>query len=184
MLSAIAAGLSDGQFPEASRITGYNRQQLSAAKERFDLWLDGDVEALYDARGKIREDSTPVEWLDFGKRYWLSQCRASEKAKDSIRDPKNRADKSRYRIHWKEDNVDVLYQKCLPAGKEELSTDFHISAKQFREVKPFQVKSAGRDVCMCIYHLRWELMCSALRTARQGMRDSGAVKCQCEIHHN
>ena len=95
---------------------------------------------LYDTRGKVRDDSTPQDWLEFARTFWLSSCRASEKAKDSIRDPKNRSDKTAYRIHWKEDNIRTLWLKCIAAGKQELSDEYEINERQFRESKPFQIK--------------------------------------------
>jgi len=136
---------------------------------------------LYDTRGKVRDDSTPQGWLRFARTFWLSACRASEKAKDSVRDPKNRADKTTYRIHWKEENIRSLWLKCIAAGKQELCDEYDINERQFRESKPFQIRNGGRDVCLCVYHLRWQLMVAGLSTARSTMIDSGAVKCKCDL---
>ena len=179
--SAIVAGLKEGEFSEAARQTSFDRQQLTRAQERFGSWLDGDIEQLFETRGKARSDATPPEWLEFAHRFWLDICRPSEKAKDSLRDPKNRSDLSQYRIHWKEQPIRTLHQKCNLAGQEELCAEYNINERQFRESMPFQVKPAGREVCLCVYHLRWQLMVAGLNTARETLRNSGAIKCDCDL---
>jgi len=55
---------------------------------------------------------------------------------------------------------------------------FHWSEKKTREYRPFQVKPAHREVCYCIYHLRFNLFVEALFFFRKRNRDSGACNCK------
>ena len=44
---------------------------------------------------------------------------------------------------------------------------------KFRELRPFYVKEATRETCMCIYHLRWTEFSSALLKYRSTCRAQG-----------
>ena len=52
---------------------------------------------------------------------------------------------------------------------------------KFRELRPFYVKDATRETCMCIYHLRWTEMANALLKYRQTCRAQGVSTCSCNF---
>ena len=60
----------------------------------------------------MRSDKIPDEWVTHAVEIWASHTRRSERAKDSVRNPKNKADKRLYRVHWLEvrmgDILDVI----------------------------------------------------------------------------
>ena len=59
--------------------------------------------------------------------------------------------------------------------------DFHMGRTQFRELRPFYVKDATRETCMCIYHLRWAEFSSSLLTYRNQLRKEKVSSCNCNF---
>lgn len=50
----------------------------------------------------------------------------------------------------------------MPAIEAIAAAEFHWSSWYTTKVRPFFVKNAGRELCVCIYHLRWEIMVESL----------------------
>ena len=119
--SAIACELEHGQFRRAQRMTSLRREKLAAGHARFHAWLEGEVESLYDTRGAERSDRYPEEHRQWTHQFWLDECRASEKAKDGIRNPHDRSDKQYHRLHWCTESKKNLHAKCIEEGKLQFS---------------------------------------------------------------
>lgn len=97
--------------------------------------------------------------------------RVSEKAADEMRDPADRKAPDRYRIIWLEERVGVMYEAMLKAGKAKFGAAlFHMSWTYFLDLRPFYVKDATRETCMCVYHLRWTEMANSLHSYRTALR--------------
>lgn len=59
------------------------------------------------------------------------------------------------------------------------AVEFHWSWWYTKKVRPFFVKDGGRDVCVCVYHLRFEIFIESLYNYRKRLR--GDLKlCKCE----
>jgi hypothetical protein len=160
--SAISNRCTKGQLAVVSKEFGVPEDKLVDGQSRFLEWFDGDREKLVDFRGAVRSDKLPEEWVELAVRVWTEETRRSEKTKDSIRHPHNRADKTSYRIHYMEERLSDIHKKVIVEGKKVYGNEFHMSHIFTAQCKPFWVKDATREVCLCIYHLRFELMCEAL----------------------
>ena len=68
----------------------------------------------------------------------------------------------------------------LAAGKKEFGPDFHLSMTYFSDLRPFYVKDATRDTCVCVYHMRWREFADGLRNYRHNMRTNGISTCKCK----
>ena len=60
-------------------------------------------------------------------------------------------------------------------------SDFHLGRTKFRELRPFYVKDATRETCMCIYHLRWAEFSSGLLNYRNQLRKEKVSLCNCNF---
>jgi hypothetical protein len=109
--------------------------------------------------------------------------RYSERAKDKIRDPANRTSKETFRIGWLEARIGDVYEAMKKAGKTEWS-DFHMSQTVFSELRPFYIKDATRETCMCIYHMRFDEMYSGLSKYRRKQRELKITNCSCCVPRN
>ena len=97
----------------------------------------------------------PTAWSDFGEECWDDLTRASECAKDDVRDPRagplgvHRT----HRIHWINTRIDDMVDIITALGKEHFKTDdFHISKWKLLDLKKY-------------YH-RWQLICTKLSCYR------------------
>ena len=150
----------------------------------FDLAYDG----LFDARSKVRSDAYSQEQIDWiVSECWLSDdfTRESEQKKHEVYDPHSRQkDRKHHRLRWLEYPLGEFYQRCkeraaakaIQAGWEDFSPSKWTIAKH----RPFWVKDATRDVCLCRYHLEFDLLAKGLTTLRR------AIKCpnDCEACKN
>ena len=84
-----------------------------------------------------------------------------------MRNPKDRKDKELYRVYFKEVPTFIIHEDIVKTGKENFGSTFHWSEKMTRKVRPFEIKPAHREVCACIYHLRWDLFAEALHNFRK-----------------
>ena len=170
---------------DVANAIGLNPRLVSQCKERFDaLCNDGDWEQLFDDRGAVRSDELPEEWVEFALLYWTDEdlgfVRRSEKMSAAIRDPKDRK-APKQRLFTLEARIGDMYEAMKAAGKERFGADFHFGLTKFRELRPFFVKDATRETCMCIYHLRWTQYCDALLKYRHTCRQMGVSTCQCSF---
>lgn len=204
-MQVIATAVSRAAALAPSRVTvkeigdalGLNPRMISRCTERFDALTDCDWEQLFDDRGAERADKLPSEWKEFATLFWTDEMladeqgsmynyvRASEKKSDEVRDPTDRKSDERFRIHWLQENVGVMYQEMvLRRGTLEFGDGFHCSWKEFLLLRPFYVRKATRETCMCVYHMRWDEFASGLLTYRKTMRQQGVSKCSCSIPQN
>ena len=89
-----------------------------------------------------------------------------------MRNPKDKADKKLYPWHCLETRREDLHKVvALAKGTARFGANFKFSYALFKSVEPFQIHAAGRETCLCRYHLRFEYMAIALyqyRKARAG----------------
>ena len=67
------------------------------------------------------------------------------------------------------------------SGLKKFGDKFHLGLTKFRELRPFYVKDASRETCMCIYHLRWQQYCDALLKYRTTCRQMKVSTCSCSF---
>jgi hypothetical protein len=170
---------------DVANALGLNARLVSECKARFDaLSNDGEWELLFDDRGAVRSDELPEEWVKFALNYWTDEdlgfVRRSEKMSDAIRDPNNRKDPKK-RLYTLEARIGDMYESMKAAGLRKFGADFHLGMTKFRELRPFYVKDATRETCMCIYHLRWQQYCDALLKYRTTCRQMKVSTCSCSF---
>lgn len=105
--------------------------------------------------------------------------RRSERTADEIRDPKDRKSPSRFRILWLEERVNLIYETMLRMGKSMFGSEFTMSWPYFLNLRPFYVKAATRETCMCVYHLRWREFSDGLLRYRNTLRQQKVATCSC-----
>ena len=174
--SAIASNYPQRKLGQLALATGATTKQLSKAQKRWKDWCDGTAEIFYDKRGQERSDKLPDEWLELATDVWMDLTRPSEKAKDSLKHPKKRKDETMYRIRWQECLTSEVHDEIMLRGKERFGEDFHFSMWYVLKCRPFFVKPAGRDVCLCVYCLRFALQVEALH---QHYKTCRAMGCAC-----
>lgn len=112
----------------------------------------------------------------------------------------HRHDKKLYRIHWLEVRIRDMHELIISEGKRKFDhaaveaipatehseaieakpeVQFHWSWWYTTKVRPFFVKDAGRDVCVCIYHLRFDLFVEAIFNYVKRLRCDLKV-CNCQ----
>lgn len=147
---------------------GLERHMISKCEGRFAALSDGEWEELFGDRQALRADCTSPEWKEFALQFWIDPfltdaegqaynfVRRSERKADEIRDPNDRKSSERFRIYWLEERIHVMYGAMMRAGMEKFGDGvFHLSWPAFVVLRPFYVKNAKRETCMCVYHLRW-----------------------------
>ena len=175
---------------------GLSPELISQCKWRFEsLVHDCEWEQLFDVRGAPRNDALSDDWREHALSFWTDQelldsacqpygfVRYSERAKDQIRDPANRTSKETFRIGWLEARVGDVYEAMKAAGKAKWSS-FHMSQTVFSELRPFYIKAATRETCLCIYHMRWAELCSGCTTYRHKLREQKLSRCNCPVPKN
>jgi hypothetical protein len=191
-----AAARNGVSYKDIGQRLGLSAEVIGKCKERFDeLQNDGKWEQLFDDRGAVRNNALPEERKKFALQFWTDAellnsdgqqygfVRYSERAKDEIRDPANRTSKETFRIAWLEARVGDVYEAMKKAGVAKWP-DFHMSQTVFSELRPFFVKDATRETCMCIYHMRWSELCSASTTFRRTLREQKITSCKCCVPKN
>lgn len=179
---------------------GANVERLSEGRKHWSQWVDGTSESLMDLRGKIRSDSMDEEWIDFAIGIWKDNARRSERAKDSLRNPRDKSDRVLYRVYWLEVRIGDIHELILKEGKRKFNkpavtavaatdssaavqaqaaVEFHWSWWYTTKVRPFFVKPAGREVCVCVYHLRFDLFVEANYNYLKRLR-SDLKLCSCQ----
>ena len=124
--------------------------------------------------------------------------------RDKLRNPNDRSDEEVYTIHYRETTISTLHKDCVEQGTEKwpkmdpcsddeydvASTEeffelvrvrqgFQVSYRVYSDCKPFQIRTAKRDQCLCIWHLRFEYLAEALYNYWKGRREAGKVECSC-----
>ena len=201
MAVSIAVGGCQASLSAISETLGADRSALGAARKHWLAWCKGDGELLVAFRGRVRADKTPEDWVEFVRRAWLEEeiTRAAESSHDSLRNPHDKNDKESYRIHWLEMRRGAAVKKIQELGKAQFPGSFQYSDGRERPdgfelsytiimfIMPFQVKPAGRHVCLCRYHLQWQYMVEGYYNYRVHLRRVNSdVKrdCKCELTSN
>ena len=133
----------------------------------------------------------PEIHVDFAQQFWTDPfladadgsaynfVRRSEKQSDEMRDPLDRKSDKRYRIVWLEARIGDMYEAMLKRGKEIFGAFFKFSWPSFLQLRPFHVKNATRETCMCVYHLRFREFANGLINYRQKLRTQKVSSCNC-----
>ena len=90
--SAIANACPPRKLHVISQELGVPVDQLALGRKHWSEWVNGDRESLMELRGKIRWDSTNEAWIEFAIGIWKDNTRRSERAKDSLRNPRDKSD--------------------------------------------------------------------------------------------
>lgn len=179
-----AAHYTKTSYKEIGEVLGLDARMIGECARRFDeLRNDGSWEQLYDDRGAERSDKLGQAWREFAVLYWtdpnLGFVRASEVARDTIRNPKDLSDRLPYRKHYLQKTVAEGHADMLAAGKTTFGSSFHLSFTYFSDLRPFYVKDASRDTCVCVYHMRWRELADGLFNYRRKLRTQKISTCQC-----
>jgi len=175
---------------------GLAPELIGKCKASFNKLVDDcEWEQLFDDHRAVRCDTLPDKWKAHGLQFWTDAelldpagqlygfVRYSERAKDQIRDPANRTSKETFRIAWLEACVRDVYAAMKAAG-EATWPDFHMSLTVFSGLRPFYVKDATRETCMCIYHMRWVELCLGGAAYRHKLREHQTAACSCPVLKN
>ena len=194
MYLPLAHAANNASDRKVADLLNLNRKQLSAARERLKQVSEDENGQLIPFRGAQRSDSLPEEWVEFAVQYWTANTRVSEQRKDTITDKHNRKDKTPHRIHFLESSVGMLYVRFNRDGAIQFKTQiemnlmpqWHFSTASFRACRPFFVKSAKQDCCVCTYHLHFDFITNGIRKLRLGLREMmpAGDRCDCRIHCN
>lgn len=175
---------------------GLNPRLISECRARFDSLTDSDWESIFDDRSAIRSDKLPEEWIEFATEFWTEPdltdenneaynfTRRAESASKVVRNPDDRKSRETHRVHWLEERVQLIYAAMLKRGAQVFGGSFHFSWPSFLELRPYYVKDATRETCMCIYHMRFDEMATGLLTYRRTLRQQNISTCKCEIPKN
>ena len=92
-------------------------QQLALGRKHWSEWCNGDTDTIMELRGKVRSDAMNEEWISFAVSVRTDNTRRSERAKDSLRNPRDKSDKVLYRVHWLEVRIGDIHDLILKEGK-------------------------------------------------------------------
>jgi hypothetical protein len=184
VLTAIArapelASVSMSAVADAVHLGSHGVEQLHARLPFSHKFLDeGVLEALFDPRCKVRSDAVPAEkinWIVYD--CWCSDdfSRESEKKKDEIFDPSTRkSGRSHHRLRWLETPLMMLYEQVKERAKKRWE-GWAPSSWFIRQHRPYWVKDATRDVCLCRYHLQWDCFAKGFSQLRK------KLECKCNV---
>ena len=181
-----------------------DRSWLAAGKARaMSFYEEGLLDSIAETHEAEHSQRIPNIWRQHCHDHWLAKCRAGEKMRDKLRNPKDQSDEELYTIHYRETTIKDLYKDCVEQGEakwppKEASIDdfdgaspedyfehvriqkgFKLSERIYRDHKPFQIRMASRDQCMCIWHLRFEYLAEALHNFWKARREANSIKCNC-----
>ena len=181
-LNAAKLGRRLGRNPRLIRLASH---RLKAARQTMQM-----RESLIRFRGKVRSDKLQPEWELFAKDFWIhgktpdgeEVSRESEISNRCMRNPHNLSDKTPYRHRYLVVTVGQEHEAMLHAARQEARTDpkfvgFHLSQTRNSELRPFWVKDACRQTCLCIYHLQFMDATKELYTYLRLKRASKQCSC-------
>lgn len=191
IMSALGGCLPPGSIPKVAKALQVPEEQLYRGKRHWAEYKDAEHPRTqpYDLHGAA---TTPYneEWAEFVVHDCLLHddfTRPSEQAKDKLHNPHTKSDPELRSIRWLEMSLKELLNEILKKGKAHFkklhpmdSAEFTISSWKLRELmrhEAWEVKRAGREVCLCRYHLQWDLYVAALYGARKKVRDAKAFEC-------
>ena len=174
---------------------GVKAKHLTAARNRFEDWISGDMDYLVALRGKQRADKTPDEVVEFIIESWCDESitRESECTTDVLKAQWDRkTNTTLYRIRFMESPQYVLANKIIAMVAKNFpaeykyadgsigSAPFSIGKTFVEALKPFFVQEKDRALCLCHYHLEWDYICGALWTYRKALKEQRLCFCSCE----
>ena len=182
-----ASPLTPGLAPRA-KFLGSAINTMQEERNRFREWVQDHNTLLYTARGKKRSDAYPVEWAQYVAACWAEVSRRSEKARDEVRDRDSDEKAARVRKCYLEVRIGVACKMIIELCKKHFTADFVYSDKKARpgfKAKPefvrrlrpyYVVKSFGRrETSLCVYHLKWHFVATALWAFQKRLREKGKV---------
>ena len=175
--AAVMTAIPRGKRKVLAETLGVSDKALKDAQVKLELYRAGDTSGFIDQRGAKRSDTMPVAWIDNAKEVWDANTVESPMKKDHIRNPFTRADKHKYAVRYLEMRYYEMHTLVFNDGKLKFGDDFHWSYKMTMSCKPFYVKWAQRNVCMCIYHLRFDMFVQALYYFRKTNREAKICTC-------
>ena len=141
------------------------------------MYLAGNTPTFFELRGKMRDDHMPDEWIDLAVDVWCEMTRKSERKKDSLRHPRNHSDETWYRVHFQECRDEDVLEEIIVRGKQQFGNQFHFSTWYTAQVKPFFVKPAKRENCLCVYCLRFQLLVEGNYNFHKSLRQHRLCHC-------
>ena len=178
-----------------------DRSWLAAGKVRaLSFYEEGLMDCIAESRESLHKNRIPGVWRRYCHDHWLASCRAGEKMRDKLRNPKDRSAKELYTIHFREHPIHEMHKDCVQQGVEKwpiydpddflifddddfedirVRSGFKVSQRVYRDRKPFQIRTTARDQCLCIWHLRFEYLAEAHYNHWKARREEGKVKCTC-----
>ena len=144
LLAAATCEVSELQSKNIAVLLGTsNRHQLVAAQALGKAFNDEGIDRPYDEKEASANKMDPV-WEAKVKSLWESGTRPSENKADERTNPKDRSDKTIYRVRFLERSLEEMVEWINEAGRRELCPEFEVSRRYIAELKPFYVKRPGR----------------------------------------
>ena len=176
ILGAASCQLPSNSMTAAARLLDTDVDGLRLARSRWDSYEAGERDTLFD---KAETASRPYPYAQFVSPKRLENTRESERMRDELKNPKDRSDPTLYRVHFQEDRTDDILDRIFEAGVHQYGPSFHLTITTLLKYKPFQVRKAKAETCVCVHHLKWAKMMQVYRKQRQA--EQGAVQMQLEI---
>ena len=178
VLVAVAGNAPPRTLTAIGKFLGIKKEQLYWARDRWEEYLDGEVDSTWIERYEASRKMNP-KWTEFiVSECWLDDefTRQAEQAKHVLHNPHDHSDKELKPIRWLEMSNQEMLERVLQKGKAHFKDpNFTCSSRKLRELKPWWIRSAGREVCLCRYHLGWDLYASALYGVRKRVRDAATI---------
>ena len=90
---------------------------VDGAARALTFYEEGLLDSIAESREAEHNHRIPNVWRQFCHDHWLANCRAGEKMRDKLRNPKDRGDKELYTIHYRENPIGELYKDCVKHGE-------------------------------------------------------------------
>ena len=96
-----------------------DRSWLASGKARaMTFYEEGLIDSIAESHEAKHRNRIPDLWRTFAHDHWLGNCRAGEKMRDKLRNPKDRSDKELYTVHFRENTISELHKACVKAGSK------------------------------------------------------------------
>ena len=156
LLNSAMSGAKGRVLSAISRLLHQGRGPLSKAAARVDTergpYKDGllNPDRAFFIREEKSSNAYKEEWSEFVEESWDELTRASECAKDEVRDPVAHSSGAHatHRIHWINNRLDDLTDIMNVLGKD-LWEDFSLSKPTMLLKKKYYHRYPGRNTCLC-----------------------------------
>ena len=183
LLSAASCKLPINSIAAAARLLDTSERGISRAVSRWNEYEAGERDAVFD---QTEAASHLYAHADFVAQQWLEHTRESERMTDELKNPKDRSDPQLYRVHFQEDRTEDILDRIFETGVQKFGVHgpqgFHLSMTTLLKYKPFQIRRARAETCVCVHHLnlKWAKMVQVYRKQRQELKVS-RDKCKCDL---